>query len=130
MDGDVSARYIVNDVDEAIRFYGLLGFKVVMHPRPEFAMLSKGSFRLYLTKPGEKTGGGAPMPDGSVQSPGGWNRISIEVAGLEGMAEKLRKEGCRFRNEMAKGVGGSQILLMDPSGNLIELFEYFRAEKK
>ena len=126
----VSARYIVNDVDEAIEFYTkMLGFKVDMHPAPEFAIISKGSFQLYLTKPSEKGGGGQAMPDGTMQSSGGWNRISMEVEDIDSMVEKLKKMGCKFRNEIVQGVGGKQILVLDPSANLVELFQYFRQWK-
>lgn len=127
MPGSVSVRYIVNDVDAAIEFYTkMLDFKVEMHPAPEFAILSRGDFRFYLTKPSEKGGGGQAMPDGTPQSSGGWNRISIEVDDLDSTVDKLKKAGCRFRNEIVNGVGGKQILLLDPSGNLVELFQYFQ----
>ncbi len=126
MSGAVSVRYIVVDVDAAIEFYRLLDFSLEMHPAPEFAILSRDGFRLYLTKPSGKGGGGQPMPDGTAQAPGGWNRMSIEVKGLESVVDRLRRAGCRFRNEVVKGVGGSQILVIDPSGNLVELFEFFR----
>ncbi len=121
-----NVRYIVNDVDESIEFYTkALDFKVDMHPAPEFAILSRDDFHLYLSKPSEKGGGGQAMPDGIMQSPGGWNRISIEVNDLDSMVEKLKALGCRFRNKIVHGVGGKQILVLDPSGNLIELFQYF-----
>lgn len=127
MAGSVSVRYIVNDVDEAIEFYTqMLDFKVDMHPAPEFAILSRDDFRFYLTKPSRKGGGGQAMPDGTSQSPGGWNRISIEVDDLDSTVDKLKEAGCGFRNEIVTGVGGKQILLLDPSGNLIELFQYFQ----
>ena len=128
MEAPVSVRYIVNDVDEAIGFYTeMLGFQVVMHPAPEFAILSRGSLQLLLSKPSGRGGGGQGMPDGTVQAPGGWNRFEVEVDDLEAMVGELRRKGARFRNEIVKGVGGKQILLMDPSGNLVELFEYYRA---
>jgi catechol 2,3-dioxygenase-like lactoylglutathione lyase family enzyme len=120
----VSVRYIVNDVDEAITFYGrLLGFREEMHPAPTFAMLSRGDLRLVLSAPGGGPGGGQAMPDGTVPEPGGWNRIQLEVADLDGMVERLRADGARFRNDIVVGVGGKQILVEDPSGNPIELFE-------
>jgi catechol 2,3-dioxygenase-like lactoylglutathione lyase family enzyme len=120
----VSVRYIVNDVDEAIAFYcGLLGFLEVMHPAPAFAMLSRGDLRLVLSSAGGGPGGGQAMPDGTLPQPGGWNRFSIEVSDLAGMVESLRAGGARFRNDIVTGVGGLQILLEDPSGNPIELFE-------
>jgi len=127
MSGTVGVRYIVNDVDAAIAFYTkMLDFKVEMHPAPEFAILSRGGLRLLLSKPSARGGGGQPMPEGMMQSPGGWNRISIEVDDLASTVERLKKAGCMFRNEIVTGVGGKQILLQDPSGNLIELFQYFR----
>ncbi len=124
----VSVRYIVNDVDEAIEFYTkMLDFKVEMHPAAEFAILSSGSLRLLLSKPSERGGGGQGMPDGTIQTPGGWNRFEIEVDDIESTVRKFKKAGCKFRNEIVTGVGGKQILLMDPSGNVIELFQYFKA---
>src|SRR5512143_2721751 len=120
----IQVRYIVTDVDAAIEFYKQqLGFKLDMHPAPAFAMLSRGELRLVLSMPNPRGGGGQPMPDGRQQEPGGWNRFSIEVNDLEGMVEKLRKAGAHFRNEIVTGVGGRQIILEDPSGNPIELFE-------
>ncbi len=120
----VSVRYIVNDVDEAIAFYVRhLGFREEMHPAPSFAMLSRGDLRLVLSAPGRGPGGGQAMPDGRVPEPGGWNRFSLEVSDLAATVEALRKEGARFRNEIVTGVGGKQILLDDPSGNPVELFE-------
>ena len=120
----VSVRYIVNDVDEAISFYcQRLGFEEVMHPAPTFAMLSHGDLRLVLSATGGGPGGGQAMPDGTVPEPGGWNRFSLEVSDLAGTVEELRSCGARFRNEIVTGVGGMQILLEDPSGNPIELFE-------
>jgi catechol 2,3-dioxygenase-like lactoylglutathione lyase family enzyme len=120
----VSVRYIVNDVDEAIAFYSQhLGFQEVMHPAPTFAMMSRGDLRLVLSAPGGGPGGGQAMPDGTLPSPGGWNRFSIEVSDLEGLVELLRQGGARFRNDIVAGVGGKQILVEDPSGNPVELFE-------
>jgi catechol 2,3-dioxygenase-like lactoylglutathione lyase family enzyme len=130
MTRSVSVRYIVNDVDSAIEFYTkMLEFKVELHPAAEFAILSRGDFRFFLTKPSGRGGGGQGMPDGAPQSPGGWNRISIEVDDLDSTVDKLKKAGCRFRNEIVTGVGGKQILLQDPSGNLIELFQYLQAQQ-
>jgi catechol 2,3-dioxygenase-like lactoylglutathione lyase family enzyme len=120
----VSVRYIVDDVDAAIGFYrDQLGFEVEMHPAPTFAMLSRGQLRLLLSAPSGEAGGGQIMPDGSRPEPGGWNRISLEVSGLPAEVERLRAAGAPFRNEIVHGVGGDQILLEDPSGNLVELFE-------
>lgn len=120
----VQVRYIVTDVDAAIAFYcGHLGFNEVMHPAPAFAMLTREDLRLVLSAPNPSAGGGQPMPDGTEQHPGGWNRFAIEVHDIAGLVEKLRKAGVRFRNEIVTGVGGKQILVEDPSGNLIELFE-------
>jgi catechol 2,3-dioxygenase-like lactoylglutathione lyase family enzyme len=120
----VSVRYIVNDVDEAIPFYvEHLGFQEDMHPAPTFAMLSRGDLRLVLSAPGGGPGGGQAMPDGRVPQPGGWNRFSIEVSDLKAMVESLRRAGAHFRNDIVNGVGGRQILVEDPSGNPIELFE-------
>ncbi len=120
----VQVRYIVMDVDTAIEFYTKqLGFHLEMHPAPAFAMLSRGDLRLVLSAPNPRGGGGQPMPDGRQQEPGGWNRFSIEVDDLETVVKKLRKAGAHFRNEIVTGVGGKQIILEDPSGNPIELFQ-------
>jgi catechol 2,3-dioxygenase-like lactoylglutathione lyase family enzyme len=120
----VSVRYIVDDVDEALTFYcGQLGFHEDMHPAPTFAMLSRGDLRLVLSAPGGGPGGGQAMPDGTLPSPGGWNRFSIEVSDLDALVGKLRNNGAHFRNDIVTGVGGRQILVEDPSGNPIELFE-------
>jgi catechol 2,3-dioxygenase-like lactoylglutathione lyase family enzyme len=120
----VQVRYIVNDVDAAIAFYCRhLGFKEVMHPAPAFAMLTRADLRLVLSAPNPAGGGGQPMPDGSQQQPGGWNRFAIEVSDLAATVDTLRKAGVQFRNDIVTGVGGKQILVEDPSGNPIELFE-------
>lgn len=119
----VNVRYIVKNVDEAIPFYTeKLGFAVDMHPAPGFAALTRGELKLFLNQPGAG-GAGQSMPDGTVPTPGGWNRIQFEVKGLESLVGKLKKENATFRNEIVNGIGGKQILLEDPSGNLIELFE-------
>jgi predicted enzyme related to lactoylglutathione lyase len=121
----VNVRYIVNDVDAAIPFYtAMLGFKLEMHPAPGFASLSRGSLQLLLNRPGAG-GAGQAMPDRQLPSPGGWNRIQIEVEDLEATVEKLKSSGARFRNEIMTGNGGKQILVEDPSGNPIELFQPF-----
>jgi catechol 2,3-dioxygenase-like lactoylglutathione lyase family enzyme len=121
----VQVRYIVNDVDAAIAFYcQQLGFHEDMHPAPAFAMLSRGDLRLVLSRPGAGPGGGGqPMPDGTLPTPGGWNRFAIEVADLEALVAALRSAGAHFRNDIITGVGGKQILVDDPSGNPIELFQ-------
>lgn len=120
----VQVRYIVNDVGAAITFYTKhLGFKLEMHPAPPFAMLSRGDLRLVLSAPNPAGGGGQSMPDGTKPEPGGWNRFAIEVTDLAATVDTLRKEGAHFRNDIVTGVGGRQILLDDPSGNPVELFE-------
>jgi catechol 2,3-dioxygenase-like lactoylglutathione lyase family enzyme len=121
----------VYDVAEAIGFYcGNLGFTKMMHPAPAFAMLARGDLRLVLSAAGGGPGGGQAMPDGRVPEPGGWNRFSIEVTDLAATVEQLRQAGARFRNEIVTGVGGKQILLEDPSGNPVELFEPTRPEAR
>lgn len=120
----VQVRYIVHDVDAAITFYCQhLGFREVMHPAPAFAMLARGDLRLVLSAPNPAGGGGQAMPDGTVPEPGGWNRFAIEVDDLAATVESLRGAGVHFRNDIVTGVGGKQILLDDPSGNPVELFQ-------
>ena len=120
----VSIRYIVYDINAAIGFYTQhLGFSVQIHPNDMFAMLTRGDLRLVLSVPGGGPGGGQAAPDGTLPQPGGWNRFSIEVPDLEAKVRELRGGGARFRNEIVTGVGGKQILLEDPSGNPVELFE-------
>jgi len=120
----VSVRYIVSDVEAAIAFYsGQLGFRVEFHPGPGFAMLSRGGLRLLLSTPGGGGGAGQAMPDGRKPEPGGWNRVQLEVVDLGREVERLRTAGARFRNEIVVGNGGKQILIEDPAGNLVELFE-------
>jgi catechol 2,3-dioxygenase-like lactoylglutathione lyase family enzyme len=122
----VGVRYIVANVDEAISFYTeFLGFQVDMHPAPGFARISRGDLQLFLNHPGAG-GAGQAMPDGRLPAPGGWNRIQIEVEDLEATVEKLKAAGANFRNETVNGTGGKQILLDDPSGNPIELFQPYR----
>jgi catechol 2,3-dioxygenase-like lactoylglutathione lyase family enzyme len=121
----VNVRYIVDNVDAAISFYTeLLGFKLEMHPAPGFASLSRGDLQLLLNRPGAG-GAGQAMPDGKTPAPGGWNRIQIEVADLQATVDKLANAGVSFRNQILSGNGGKQILVNDPSGNPIELFQPF-----
>lgn len=116
---NISFRYIVDDVEAAIAFYrDQLGFELVMHPAPAFAMLTHGDLRLLLS-----------APQGDAR-PGGWNRFTFEVEDLEGTVARLRTAGARFRNEIVVGVGGNQILLEDPAGNVVELFEPTRDEAR
>lgn len=120
----VTVRYIVDDVDAAIAFYCRhLGFQEKMHPAPTFAMLDRGDLRLLLSAPSTQGGGGQVLPDGRKPEPGGWNRISLQVTDLAATVEALRKEGVHFRSDIIEGVGGDQILVDDPSGNPVELFE-------
>ena len=122
----VTVRYIVNNIDEAIEFYtGVLDFKLKLHPAPEFAIMIRDNLQLLLSQPSGKAGGGDTMPDGTIQAPGGWNRFEIVVEDLDAEVQSLIQAGCHFRNDIVNGVGGRQILLMDPSGNLVELFEYY-----
>jgi catechol 2,3-dioxygenase-like lactoylglutathione lyase family enzyme len=129
---NVSVRYIVESVEEAVAFYrDRLGFEVLMFPDPAFAMLTRGDLRLVLASPvpaDHRGGGSRPMPDGTTQAPGGWNRIMLQVPDLAETVERLRGEGARFRNEIVTGVGAAQILLEDPAGNPVELFEPRRPE--
>lgn len=116
-------RYIVDDVAAAIAFYTEhLGFKVEMHPAPAFAEISRGDMHLYLSQPSGMGGGGATH-DGKRQEPGGWNRIHLTVEDLDGTVARLKSAGCNFLGDKVQGVAGKQILLQDPSGNLVELFE-------
>lgn len=120
----VSVRYFVDDVDAAIDFYAQhLGFTVVTRPAPSFAILARGDLRLLLNAVGGPGGATQPMPDGRKPEPGGWNRIQLQVEHLEREVETLRKAGAKFRNDIVTGFGGKQILLDDPAGNPIELFE-------
>ena len=120
----VSVRYIVDDVDQAVDFYvQRLGFTVQMRPGPGFAAVVRGDLRVLLNSVGGPGGAAQPMPDGRVPAPGGWNRIQLEVADLAATVAELREHGARFRNEIVEGRGGSQILLEDPSGNPVELFQ-------
>jgi catechol 2,3-dioxygenase-like lactoylglutathione lyase family enzyme len=119
----VSVRYIVNNVDEAISFYkDFLGFELVMHPAPPFAMLSLNNLRLLLSQAGAG-GGGHALPGGEIPQPGGWNRIHLPVDNLQSYYDELKQKGATFKSDIIEGIGGNQVLLEDPSGNLIELFE-------
>jgi catechol 2,3-dioxygenase-like lactoylglutathione lyase family enzyme len=121
----VRVRYIVNDVDKAIPFYtGMLGFKLDMHPAPGFASLSRGDLQLLLNRPGAG-GAGQAMPTNAIPAPGGWNRIQLEVDDLEATVETLKSAGGNFRNAIVVGNGGKQVLIEDPSGNPVELFQPF-----
>jgi catechol 2,3-dioxygenase-like lactoylglutathione lyase family enzyme len=123
---NVSVRYIVHDVDSAIAFYTThLGFTVEFRPAPGFARLARGDLRLLLNAPTGPGGAAQPMPDGRVPGPGGWNRIQLEVEDIADTVERMRADGCRFRSEVITGQGGLQILLDDPSGNPVELFQPF-----
>jgi catechol 2,3-dioxygenase-like lactoylglutathione lyase family enzyme len=130
----VSVRYIVDDVDSAIAFYcGHLGFSEQMHPNPAFAMLTHGDLRLVLVAPvpdGHPGGGSRPMPDGTRQRPGGWNRFMLEVPDLAAAVAGLREQGVRFRNDIVTGVGVKQVMIEDPSGNPVELYEPLRPEAR
>jgi catechol 2,3-dioxygenase-like lactoylglutathione lyase family enzyme len=120
----VTVRYIVDDVDAAIPFYrDQLGFEVVMHPAPPFAMLARGDLRLLLSAPSGQGGGGQILADGRAPAPGGWNRFQLEVEDLRGEVERLKAAGVAFRSEILYGIGGDQVLIEDPSGNAVELFQ-------
>jgi catechol 2,3-dioxygenase-like lactoylglutathione lyase family enzyme len=118
----VNVRYMVDDVEAAIAFYTThLGFTLLSSAAPAFADITRGDLRLLLSGP--KSSAGRPMPDGRQPGPGGWNRIHLLVDDLAAEVERLRAAGLPFRNDIVKGPGGSQILLDDPSGNPIELFQ-------
>ena len=121
-DETVNVRYMVDDVASAIEFYTThLGFTEQMSNLPAFADVRRGQLRLLLSGP--RSSAGRPMPDGAKPAPGGWNRIHLIISDLASEIDRLRGEGVRFRNDVVTGPGGSQILLEDPSGNLIELFQ-------
>ena len=120
--GQVNVRYMVEDVDTAVDFYTKhLGFTLGTNASPAFADVTRGNLRLLLS--GRKSSAGRAMPDGTLPFPGGWNRIELVVNNLTDEVEKLKSKGLQFRNDIVTGPGGSQILLVDPSGNFIELFE-------
>ena len=121
-DDTVNVRYMVADVEDSIGFYtGMLGFEVLTSAAPAFADVKRGNLRLLLSGPASSAG--RAMPDGEQPGPGGWNRIHLLVDDLEAEVARLRAAGATFRNEIVRGPGGKQILLLDPSGNVVELFE-------
>jgi catechol 2,3-dioxygenase-like lactoylglutathione lyase family enzyme len=127
----VQIRYIVDDVEAAIAFYrDRLRFELEMHSAPPFAMLTRGDLRLVLSAPNPEGGGGQPMPHGTAQQPGGWNRFAIEVSDIASTVDTLRHAGAHFRNEIVTGVGGKQIIVEDPSGNPVELFQPLMPEAR
>jgi catechol 2,3-dioxygenase-like lactoylglutathione lyase family enzyme len=118
----VNIRYMVDDVDESIAFYSkLLGFELLTSASPAFADVKRGNLRLLLAGP--KSSAGRPMPDGRKPEPGGWNRIHFVVDNIDAEVRRLRDVGATFRNDIVTGPGGKQILLEDPSGNVVELFQ-------
>jgi catechol 2,3-dioxygenase-like lactoylglutathione lyase family enzyme len=121
---EVAVRYIVDDVDQALAFYVThLGFTVQARPAPGFAAVDRGDLRLLLSAPHGPGGAAQPMPGGQRPEPGGWNRIQLAVEDLDTTVSRLRAAGARFRNDIVQGRGGRQILLEDPAGNPIELFQ-------
>ena len=121
-DETVNVRYMVDDVDEAIGFYTeRLGFELLTSASPAFADVRRGNLRLLLAGP--KSSAGRPMPDGAKPEPGGWNRIHFIVDDIDTEVARLRDTGATFRNDVIEGPGGKQILLEDPSGNVVELFQ-------
>jgi catechol 2,3-dioxygenase-like lactoylglutathione lyase family enzyme len=118
----VSVRYMVDDVEEAVGFYTkVLDFEILNNFAPAFADVARGHLRLLLSGPASSAG--RPMPDGVVPGPGGWNRIHLIVADIDAEVARLRDGGAQFRNEVLVGPGGKQVLLQDPSGNVVELFQ-------
>ncbi len=118
----VNVRYMVDDVDAAIEFYiKHLGFELRTSAAPAFADVTRGNLRLLLSGPASSAG--RPMPDGTKPGPGGWNRIHLIVADITAEVARLRDAGLTFRNDVVTGPGGSQILLEDPAGNVVELFQ-------
>jgi catechol 2,3-dioxygenase-like lactoylglutathione lyase family enzyme len=118
----VSVRYLVDDVAAAVAFYtDVLGFEVLNDFSPAFADVARGSLRLLLSGPASSAA--RPMPDGETPGPGGWNRIHLIVDDIEAEVARLREAGARFRNDVLSGPGGQQVLLLDPSGNVVELFQ-------
>ncbi len=118
----VSVRYMVDDVEAAVAFYTtLLGFEVVFNAGPPFAEVRRGNLRLLLAGPSSSAG--QPMADGTKPGPGGWNRIHFVVPDIAAEVARLRDTGAQFRNDIVEGPGGKQILVLDPSGNIVELFQ-------
>lgn len=118
----VNVRYIVDDVEEAVSWYQrLLGFELISNHAPAFADIKRGALRLLVSGP--KSSAGRAMADGERPVPGGWNRIHLVVDDLADEMKRLEEAGARFRNEVVSGPGGQQVLLIDPSGNLVELFQ-------
>jgi catechol 2,3-dioxygenase-like lactoylglutathione lyase family enzyme len=118
----VNVRYMVDDVAESIAFYTkVLGFELLTNAAPAFADVKRGHLRLLLAGPASSAG--RPMSDGAKPGPGGWNRIHFVVDDLDGEVSRLRDAGAQFRNDTVEGPGGKQILLLDPSGNVVELFQ-------
>jgi catechol 2,3-dioxygenase-like lactoylglutathione lyase family enzyme len=125
---EISVRYIVDDVDAAVDFYtSHLQFEVSMKPGPGFAMLRRGDLRLLLNVPGGGGGAGQQLADGSKPEPGGWNRFQVQVDDLDTTVAALRQAGVDFRGDTITGRGGRQALAIDPSGNLVELFEAYQS---
>ena len=123
--GKSSVRYIVNDVDTAVAFYTThLAFHLDMHPDPTFAILSRGDLQLFLSATSGPGGGSQTLPGGRRPSPGGWNRFVLVVDDVQHEVDRLRRAGVSLRSDVIVGVGGKQVLLDDPSGNPVELFEY------
>lgn len=121
-DETVNVRYMVSDVQASIDFYtSLLGFEVLTSAAPAFADVQRGNLRLLLSGP--KSSAGRPMADGTTPAPGGWNRIHFIVDDIDAEVKRLGDAGATFRNDIVEGPGGKQILLLDPSGNVIELFQ-------
>lgn len=116
-----TARYLVNEVEASVGFYRKLGFEVVQQFGPNMAIVKKDDLTLWLAGPGASAA--RPMPDGRKPEPGGWNRIVVETGDIEGLSAALKADGLSFRNDIVTGPGGRQILVEDPSGNVVELFQ-------
>jgi catechol 2,3-dioxygenase-like lactoylglutathione lyase family enzyme len=120
-----TVRYLVRSVDESLPFYLALGFEIIERWGPPFVILKREDLLLWLSGP--STSASKPLTDGSIPEPGGWNRLVLPVDDLEASMASLRSAGARFRSEPVEGPGGRQVLVEDPSGNPIELFEAKRA---